>query len=731
MSQHPYSGAIGTTLPRGTSPAADLLSAMLRLDDAYTPPALGAVNFVLVGGYLVPLYNAVDFSLSPSPPPPAVPLNLGVRASWSRAVTRTAPAIAAPWNTAPPKEAALTSRWGEGSVLEHGLGSSWDPVPVKDVGAMAGWGRAVVVYPVTYQLRWDSTVHIDLQARTRWGRSLAAERPGAAMRWNGTFPHDVAKHAAWERARLPVVRFDPPADGTGVEFAGPAHRAAALALRGILSAAVPPAGDALDAVLLQRVIADPPPVTSVHFHLQALGAGGTNFVLHGARGYDAPAGDAIVQVLASGYSAPTGNAIRQRVGGQAFTEFNDPSPHQVMRADPSPASVVWGEAPVRDRELTSPWGPSGRWPGRDPLVGVPWVVDPPDAVVIPTALRVYVVLNEVNVVLVPGGQVIHVTEVELSMMDAWCWTLRMSLADPSQISLMKPTVDGPRVVEITMNGYVWTCIIEGRDVQREHANGQVSVVGRSQTALLAAPYAPARSRVIDEILSAVQIAEQELASTGFTLDYGAIDWTVPAGAYYYQNLTPVDVLTRIAEASGSVLMSHQFDKSFRIMPRYPVSPWNWVGATPDLVLLPDWVTNESTRMQSRPLYDAVIVTGEQQGVTNRITRAGSAGELFAPQVVDQLILHDLVGIERGRNVLSDRGEQELVQVQIPLLRNSETTGGQTGLFLPRQLIQYQDLTPWLGMTVGVTITSRRAGRNNAGMEIDQVVALERHISDAN
>lgn len=41
------------------------------------------------------------------------------------------------------------------------------------------------------------------------------------------------------------------------------------------------------------------------------------------------------------------------------------------------------------------------------------------------------------------------------------WSMRMALADPAHRELLKPDGDGPKVVEIAINGYVWTAIVYG------------------------------------------------------------------------------------------------------------------------------------------------------------------------------------------------------------------------------------------------------------------------------
>ncbi|MDR6992858.1 hypothetical protein [Luteimonas sp. 3794] len=210
-----------------------------------------------------------------------------------------------------------------------------------------------------------------------------------------------------------------------------------------------------------------------------------------------------------------------------------------------------------------------------------------------------------------------------------------------------------------------------------------------------------------------------------------MDWLVPGGAWYYQNLTPMAVLQRIAAARGAVIQSHPSELDLHVRSRYPASPWAWNSTVADIVLPGSWVTAESARLQSRPLFDAVIVSGEQQGALGRITRAGSAGETFAEQVVDQLITEAAVAAERGRVVLGDRGEQELVDMRIPPFVQGEITGGAPGLYTPLQLIEVQDVAEtWKGFGVSVTISARRAGTADAGLEIWQNVSIERHLTDA-
>ncbi len=344
--------------------------------------------------------------------------------------------------------------------------------------------------------------------------------------------------------------------------------------------------------------------------------------------------------------------------------------------------------------------------------------------------RTFVVINTVSFVRLPDRTPIEVSRISLgASRGSWGWTFDIELADPSQLALLKPSAAGPRQFEVKLNGYVWTGIVETFQKQREFAGGGVRLSGRSRTALLAAPYAPARAKVTGEDRSMAQLVAEELADTGFTSHYGTVDWDVPAGAWFYDASTPLDAISELAEASGAVVQSHPADLSLTVRPAYPASPWVWRETVPDHVLQEDIVVTESLQMRSAPLYDAVVVTGELagKGVTCKVRREGEAGQLFAPQVSSPLINVAAAGAERGRNILSDRGEQAAVDVTVPLFAKP-LKPGEVGVIMPLDLVEVtgSDGT-WHGqcesLRIEVTVEQQ-------AVVIEQTATLERHYTDA-
>lgn len=344
--------------------------------------------------------------------------------------------------------------------------------------------------------------------------------------------------------------------------------------------------------------------------------------------------------------------------------------------------------------------------------------------------RTYVVINSVSVVRLPDRTPIQVESISISSsVDAWGSSYDIELADSAQLALLKPTAAGPRLIEINLNGYVWTAVMESYSGRREWSRSGATLAGRSRTALLAGPYAPGRVKATTEERSMAQLVDEELADTGFTASYDTVDWLVPAGAWFYDALPALDAISRLAEASGAVVQSDPAEPTLRVRARYPDSPWDWRDRTPAHVLQEDIITNESLQMRSAPLYDAVVVTGELagKGVTCKVRRAGEAGQLFAQQVSSPLINTAAAGAERGRNILADRGEQAAIDLVVPLF-TAPLRPGEVGRILPLDLVEVVgEEGTWHGLCTAVR-TGARIGEK--AVVIEQTITLERHYSDA-
>lgn len=340
-------------------------------------------------------------------------------------------------------------------------------------------------------------------------------------------------------------------------------------------------------------------------------------------------------------------------------------------------------------------------------------------VVIP-ALRVYFVSNSVDIVRLPGREPIPVKSINLSIdADSWAWGFTAAIPH-SAIEMVEPTAAGPTEIEININGITWVMLVEGFDIRREFGSSEANIRGRSSVAWLADPYAPKRSFTPSAPFTARQLAELELERagliTGFDLDWQLPDWLVPAGAWSYESLTPVQVIARLVESVGGTLNAHPHLRRLMAMSRYPSLPWEWANQSAHRTLPIDVVKTLSARWQEKPAFNAVFVAGEHQGLVARVVRSGTAGDLLAPMVVDPLITHVDAARERGRAVLADVSRQALVTLELPMLPS-------IGLLDPGRLIAIgENGQDWRGLVRGTTVSASWS----QSLIVRQTVEVERH-----
>jgi hypothetical protein len=375
-----------------------------------------------------------------------------------------------------------------------------------------------------------------------------------------------------------------------------------------------------------------------------------------------------------------------------------------------------------------------------PLI-CPWFDEPGGALGLPIGpfacyaasifRRRYIVLNTASVVRLPERTPIDVSSGSVSSsVDDMYFSFQLTLDNPAHLAYLLPDSDGNKLVEINLNGYVFVALIEDYDRQRKFPSQGVTVSGRSQTVVLDDPIAPTKSFVQGAEATAQQLVDGELTFTGFTADYGAVDWLVPAGTYAYDRATPMQSIRQVAAASGSIVQSHPWDTVVQIRPRYPVSPWNWGTAAVDKTIQDDIILSDSLRPATKPLYNYVLVSGEQVGVSDPIERAGSAGDIRADQIIDRLIVTHPVALERGRNRLSDRGNQASIEMMIPLGVEADTS--LPGLVSVLDLCEIVEPAGWHGLCTAsrINFQTTRSGNGAAVLIIEQYVTVERHYDDA-
>ena len=312
---------------------------------------------------------------------------------------------------------------------------------------------------------------------------------------------------------------------------------------------------------------------------------------------------------------------------------------------------------------------------------------PPDGepVVVPVR-RVYFVINNVTLYRVSDGAPVPVFNLSLSLdASSWAWGFDAVLPGKAE-ALVAGNASGPVELVASVNGTLFRVLAESISRERIFGDASIRISGRGRNAVLAAPYAPVMTFSNTEGRTARQLMDDVLTVNGIPLgwavDWGLSDWNVPAGAFAQQG-SWIDALTAIAGAAGGYLIPHPSAQTIRVRHRYPLAPWEWSTVTPDFVLPVDAVARESLRWLEKPAYNRVFVSGQDVGVLGQVTRAGTAGDVLAPMVVDSLITEAAAARQRGIAVLADTGHQLEVSLRLPVL-------AETGIIEPGAFVEYQD-----------------------------------------
>ena len=296
-------------------------------------------------------------------------------------------------------------------------------------------------------------------------------------------------------------------------------------------------------------------------------------------------------------------------------------------------------------------------------------------------------INNVTLYRVSDGAPVLVFNLSLSLDAAsWAWGFDAVLPARAEALVAPGSASGPVELVASVNGTPFRVLAESISRERSFDDASIRISGRGRNAVLAAPYAPVMTFSNTEGRTARQLMDDVLTINGIPLgwavDWGLTDWDVPTGVFTQQG-TWMEALVAIARAAGGYLIPHPSDQSIRVRHRYPVAPWEWNTVTPEFVLPVDAVARESLRWVEKPAYNRVFVSGQDVGVIGQVTRAGTAGEVLAPMVVDPLITEAVVARQRGAAVLADTGHQLEVSLRLPVL-------AETGIIEPGAFVEDQD-----------------------------------------
>ena len=325
---------------------------------------------------------------------------------------------------------------------------------------------------------------------------------------------------------------------------------------------------------------------------------------------------------------------------------------------------------------------------------------PANGVVVPVR-RVYIVLNNITLHRVDTGTELRAHSFGMSLdYQSWTWSWQATLHNDADAHLGRDSQGDPAELAVMVNGQQFRLRLERVTRDRRFNPTRWSVSGKGKASILSAPYAPAMPFGNPSAARTAQQLMQDALTIngvgiGWSVDWGLQDWLVPAGAWAMQG-SYIDAINDIAAAAGGYVQPHPTDSVLRILPRYPAAPWDWGSISPDFEIPADAAEVEGTEYIDQPAYNRVFVGGVGAGVFGPFTRAGTAGDVIAPQVTHALITDAVVHRQRGVAELSNTGRQEHVTLNMQVLP-------ETGVIVPGKFVRYLGDRPVMGIVRSTSI----------------------------
>lgn len=300
------------------------------------------------------------------------------------------------------------------------------------------------------------------------------------------------------------------------------------------------------------------------------------------------------------------------------------------------------------------------------LVPPPDPVDPdPEPTDPPVIEKAYHIMNIVNLVSLPDLTPIAFSQATLSRdIDSYAWTLSASLMNQASVDLISPRGGAIKEVRLTINGDVWEFFVSKISETERFANKTWAVLAYSKSKLLSSPYSVQKTHTETSSSTAAQLATNELFGTGFTLNWSAVDWSIPANVFSYSGQAPIASVLSLTNAIGAVIAPHPANNELTVKPRFTHSAWDWDAATEDRTIPRALFSEMSEEYQPQIKYNAVYVAGQEYGALAKVQQLGTAGDSLLPDIVDNLLTDAIANTERGRIELSKSGHKEVFSGRI-------------------------------------------------------------------
>ncbi|WOE40682.1 hypothetical protein [Acinetobacter chinensis] len=283
--------------------------------------------------------------------------------------------------------------------------------------------------------------------------------------------------------------------------------------------------------------------------------------------------------------------------------------------------------------------------------------------------------------------------------NSWCWSY--SLTVPASEILKLESISGqPVVLSISVNGTEHHMLLESRTRSRRFAQDTYTLSGRSQSALLDAPYSPVRSFLQENERTARQLCQAELdrVNSPIQLKWELIDelsWILPINSLSYSGLTPIAAIKLIAESAGGFVYSEKSGQVITVKSKYKKTFWDSISIDEYERLIPlSLATAQSIDDALYPDYNGITLTNDRSGVTGQVRRTGTAADVLLETVNNPLFTVESMGVY-GKTALAKAGMVETHSLTLPI-------APEVGECSPAELTAFD--AEWWGITDAVSVS---------------------------
>ena len=324
------------------------------------------------------------------------------------------------------------------------------------------------------------------------------------------------------------------------------------------------------------------------------------------------------------------------------------------------------------------------------------------------------ILNSLSVNRLDNGEKINVLDGNYSTdRSRWCWSYSLTVP-ASEIVKLEPIAGQPVILRLMVNGFEHHMMLENRSRSRRFAQETYSLSGRSQTALLDAPYASTRSFLQENERTARQLCQAELdrVNSNIQLNWQLIDelsWILPVNSLSYSNLTPIAAIKLIVESAGGFIYSEKNSNTLTIKPKYKKTFWDPIAIVDYDRLIPMSLTkDQSTDYELYPDYNGITLSNDQTGLTGQVKRTGTSADILLETVNSPLFTVESMGAF-GKVQLAKAGMVETHSLVMPI-------SAEVGECAPGELIAFN--AEWWGIDDSVSVSFTHA-------VVNQTIKVER------